>query len=120
MGGLLGGGGGSSSTTTTTTKNETTLNNDTDISVVFDFEEMAKVYRDKLNFDIEQSLAQNDGEFTDQQKIEIAKIAMEEKTISLQEKSFNEQIRNNRILLYVSLIGLYLTYLGLNKNKKRS
>jgi len=69
MGGLVSkvfGGGSSSSSTTTNTTSKTVLENDTtinsDVDVVFDFKELAEVYREQMEL-------ARDGEYTDQEKI---------------------------------------------------
>lgn len=110
--------GGSSTKTSNRVTSQTVLNNDTEVNVVFDFEELAEVYQERLNFDIETALASQDGKFTDEQKIQIAKIAQEEKQINLQEKSLQEQIKNNRIVLLISVIGLLFTMWKFRKGKK--
>lgn len=116
MGGSLnpfdGGSSGSTVNTVTETVSQTVLENETNISseVIFDFEAMAEVYRERLNWDIEQSLLENDGEFTEEQQIKIREIVVQEEALKLQQKANEEQTQNNRYILYLTILGLFLGY----------
>lgn len=114
-------GGGGSVSTQTTTKSETILENDTtinsDVDVVFNFEEIAKVFKERLDFDIEQALKENDGEFTEEQKIKIREIAIQEEALKLNQQN----ARNNTYVMLatvVSVVFLIWKYLK-EENKKK-